>query len=159
MKNAWVIILFVILSPLILPLVLVFLCAHLIASIAIYLAVWIVWLPHSKNVLFVYSNSPNWQKHIEENILPQIGDRAIVLNWSERKRWKKRNFLAVMAFRHFGGSREFNPLGVVFRPFRLAKVFRFWQPFKDFKHGKTESLETMRDEFLRVVFQSNLTTR
>ena len=51
-------------------------------------------------------------------------------------------------FRHFGGHREFNPLVVLFRPFRLAKVFRFWLAFKDWKHGYREPVERLRQDLL-----------
>ena len=34
---------------------------------------------------------------------------------------------------------DFNPLAVVFRPLRLARRFRFYQPFREFKHGKPEA--------------------
>jgi hypothetical protein len=52
-----------------------------------------------------------------------------------------------MAFRHFGDSYEFNPLAVVFRPFRRTRVFRFWQPFHHFKHGRPEALQQLEGEF------------
>jgi hypothetical protein len=42
--------------------------------------------------------------------------------------------------------REFNPLAVVFRPFRPARVFRFWQPFREWNHGKREALERLEYE-------------
>ena len=47
-------------------------------------------------------------------------------------------------FRTFGARRDFNPLVVVFRPFRRAEVLRFWQAFKDWKHGHTEPVERLR---------------
>jgi hypothetical protein len=54
--------------------------------------------------------------------------------------------LAVFAFRYFGGYRAFNPMAIVFRPFRLARKFRFYEPFRDFKHGKTEAVLNMERE-------------
>ena len=47
----------------------------------------------------------------------------------------------------FGGYREFNPLAVVFRPFRRSRIFRFWRPFKDSSHGHPEALHRMEEEF------------
>ena len=55
------------------------------------------------------------------------------MNWSQRKRW--RFSIARLAFHHFGGNREFNPIAVVFRPFRRTRTFRFWLPFKELKVG------------------------
>jgi hypothetical protein len=114
-------------------------CWHLLA--------WCWWCSRGRDILFVYSNSPTWHDYIERHILPYLGDRAIVLNWSERKRW--RPSLARMAFRHFGGSRQFNPMGIVFRPFRPTRKFRFWQPFQDFKHGHSEALRNVESAFFR----------
>ena len=57
--------------------------------------------------------------------------------------------LSVLAFRYFGGYREFNPMVVVFRPFRRTSTFRFWQAFRDNKHGKTKTL----DETIRGLFE------
>ena len=51
----------------------------------------------------------------------------------------------------FGGWREFNPLAVVFRPFRRTRTFRFWQPFRDFKHGHPEALHRMESEFFGLI--------
>jgi hypothetical protein len=51
-------------------------------------------------------------------------------------------------FNYFGGKRDFNPLAVVFRPFRRAKVFRFWDAFKNYKHGKEHSLEEIKEKLL-----------
>ena len=80
--------------------------------------------------LFVYSDSPIWHEYIVQHFLPYLGERAVILNWSDRKLW--RFSLARIAFRHFGGNREFNPLAVVFRPFGRTQAFRFWQPFRSF---------------------------
>ena len=131
------------------PVLLVLLLIYAIYVVALYAAIWGSWLPRGRDVLFAYSNSPVWQDRVEREILPLIGHRAIVLNWSERARW--RTTLATLAFRHFGGDRSFNPLAVVFRPFRRARVFRFWQPFRDWKHGRGEPLAQMEREFLTAL--------
>jgi hypothetical protein len=97
----------------------------------------------------VYSESPIWCEYIEKEVLPRLEGRAVVLNWSERKRWK--NSLAVLAFRRFGGRRAFNPLAVVFRPFHFAKVFRFFDPFQEFKHGKPAKVEQVKTELFEAL--------
>ena len=99
--------------------------------------------------MFVYSDSPTWKDYIETKILPQIRDRAVILNWSERRKWK--NSLAVLAFRYFGGHKNFNPIGIVFRPFRLVKAYRFFEAFKEFKHGDTEKVEKMKRELFEAL--------
>ena len=118
-------------------------------SFCLRLAVWSWWCLRGRDILFVYSDSPVWHDYIEQHILPHLGKRAIVLNWSERKRW--RLSLKRMAFYHFGGDREFNPLAVVLRPFRRTCTFRFWHPFRDFKHGRPEELRKMEDEFFALI--------
>jgi hypothetical protein len=111
--------------------------------------VWLAWCTRGRYALVVYSNSPIWQEYFEHAVLPAVGDRAVVLNWSDRKRW--RYSLAAAAFRFFGGRREFNPLAMVFRPFAWPRTFRFYGPFKAFKHGRPEEVEEMRRAFLEML--------
>jgi hypothetical protein len=133
-----------------LPIVLLVLAAYGIAALLLHLALWVVWVPSGRRVLFVYSNSPVWQAYIEENILPRLPRRSVVLNWSERRKWSRWT-LGYWAFRFFGGRREFNPLAVVVRPLRWTSVFRFWKAFRDFKHGRRESLTRIENEFFKAV--------
>ena len=64
--------------------------------------------------LVIYSNSPHWQAFVEERWLPSLSERAVVLNWSERATWAARHPLEHRLFERFAGSREFNPLAIVF---------------------------------------------
>jgi hypothetical protein len=89
------------------------------------------------------------QEYFERHVLPAVGDRAVVLNWSERTQW--RYSLAGALFSVFAGSREFNPLAVVFRPFAWPQRFRFYRPFRAFKHGRPEEVELMRRAFLEML--------
>jgi hypothetical protein len=132
--------------PLVLAIVIVLLLAHVLVFLAITLAVWICWCPRGKNILFVHSNSPVWGEYISDRFLPYLGNRAVVLNWSERRLWRRLS-LARLTFECYGGQREFNPLAVLFRPLRPTRTFRFWQPFRDWKHGNTGELEAMEREF------------
>jgi hypothetical protein len=137
--------------PLIVAIVLPVVLAYLVWAIILYVAVWCCWCARGRNILLVYSNSPIWKDRVEQHILPRIEDHAVVVNWSERARWRRT--LAVHAFRHFGGSREFNPMAIVFRPFRLARTFRFYEPFREFKHGKPEAVAKMESDLFEVVEQ------
>ena len=136
-----------------LPLLLVFLILAIVfitvSSISLRIVIWFWWCLRGRDILFVYSNSPIWHDYIEQHVLPYLGDRAVVLNWSERKRWSLS--LARLAFHHFGGYRQFNPLAVVFRPFGRTRTFRFWQPFRDFKHGNPEALQKVEAEFFGFI--------
>jgi hypothetical protein len=140
---------FVVLLPIVIPLIVVTIVLHLFAGLFLYIAIWCRWCLSGRYVLFVYSDSPIWHDYVEEHILPRLGERAVVLNWSQRKRW--RHTLAVFAFRYFGGNQAFNPMAVVFRPLRLALRFRFYEPFHNYKHGKTEALNQMERELYDLV--------
>jgi hypothetical protein len=132
-----------------LPLILVAITCYLLAGLFLHLAIWCCWCLRGRYVLLVYSDSPIWQGYVEEEVLPRLGESAVVLNWSERGRW--RQTLAVLAFRYFGGHREFNPLAVVFQPFRIARQFRFYRPFREFKQGRPEAVEKMKRELFDLV--------
>lgn len=140
------ILVFIILLPLLAPLLLCIGAAYLITTVLVYLAVWMFWNTRGIYVLFVYSNSPHWQSYIQNDILPRLPKGQIVMNWSERKLWKYFS-LSSIVFHHFGTYREFNPMAVIIRPFRRARIFRFFEPFRDFKHGNPESLRKMEAEF------------
>ena len=148
-REWWQIPMLILLSPLILAFVVVAIVLFIIASISLRIVIWSWWCLRGRDVLFVYSDSPIWHDYIEQHFLPHLGEHAVVLNWSQRKRW--RFSLARMAFRHFGGYRQFNPIGVVFRPFGRTYKFRFWQPFRDFKHGHPEALHKMESEFFGLI--------
>ena len=144
LKNTVLVILFL---PAVVPLASVAIVLLLLYKATLYLLIWVLWLPRGKDVLFVYSDSPIWHEYMATEILPLVQERAVVLNWSERKKWRRWS-LGVAVFHHFGGGREFNPLVVLFRPVRLARVFRFWSAFKDWKQGCREPVERLRQDLL-----------
>jgi hypothetical protein len=129
-----------------------------------------------KRGILVYSNSPNWGQYIEQNWLPRIGSRFVLLNWSERARWAVERPFEARVFRTFGGDRNFNPLAIIFlervpgatvrawlssirkrdllgvlAPDRHnTAVIRFFQAFRDFKHGKDQLLRTKEAELFSL---------
>jgi hypothetical protein len=120
---------------------------YLLWGAILYIALWITW--KRQFVVFVYSDSPIWKDYIEREILPYLQDRTVILNWSERRNWK--NSLAVLAFRYFGGHRNFNPMGMVFPPFRFVKTYRFYEAFKEYKHGHSNKVENLKRALLKEV--------
>jgi hypothetical protein len=78
-------------------------------------------------------------------ILPLVAGRAVVLNWSERRKW---HWLSLTAhvFRSYGGRRQHNPMVVLFPRMGRARVFRFWPAFQDHKRGYPEQLQRIRKE-------------
>ena len=145
----WQLVLLLPFVPFLVVLVLLALVCFVLASVCLHITIWGWWCLRGRDILFVYSESPIWQAYIEANVLPYLGERAVVLNWSQRKHW--RVSVAGLAFYHFGGYRRFNPLAVVFRPFHRSRTFRFWQPFKDFKHGHPEPLRRMERDFFGLI--------
>jgi hypothetical protein len=109
------------------------------------------WGTSGKCLLLVYSNSPHWQAYIEEHWLSQIGRVAVVLNWSERARWPEQHPLEAEIFRMWGGDREFNPLAIVIPERGPVQVIRFWQAFRDYKHGKDRALRAAESELAVAV--------
>jgi hypothetical protein len=140
-------VLVVLISIILLPILFIGLLLYLLCGIILYVAIWLTW--RQRFVLFVYSNSPIWKDYLEANVIPKLQNHAVILNWSQRKTWK--NSLAVLAFRYFGGYRNFNPLALVFRPFRFAKAYRYFEAFRDFKHGKIDQVEKVTQELLNDV--------
>jgi hypothetical protein len=137
--------------PLLIVLLIPFLLLWLLAVIGFTLLIWTLWCTRGKDILFVYSDSPVWHDYIEQQIIPEIGARSVILNWSDRRHWLHRFSLESVAFRLFGGSREYNPLAIHFRPLRSHLTYRFWKAFRDWKHGKSAPLERMKSDFFRDI--------
>ena len=87
---------------------------------------------------------------VEANIIPKLPANSVVLNWSNRAHWPRFS-LPVMLFRAFAGNREFNPIGLVFDRLDVVEPYRFWQPFRDAKHGRVEALQLVETRFLKDV--------
>jgi len=133
------------LLPLVLPLAFLVLTLAILHRVTLWFLIQILWLPRGKDVLLVYSDSTIWNAYMLQEILPLVEERAVVLNWSERRRWHSCS-LAVMAFRSYGRNRNFNPLVLRFQRIGRTRVFRFWQAFQDQKRGYPEPLRRLKQE-------------
>lgn len=129
------------------PLLMIVVLLYFLWGAFLYIAIWLIWT--KQLALFVYSDSPTWKDYIEKEILPYIQDRAVILNWSERKSWK--NSLPVLTFKYFGGYRNFNPIAFVFRPFHRVKIYRFFEAFKEFKHGDPKRVDRIKEELFKTL--------
>lgn len=98
-------------------------------------------------MLLIYSDSPIWHDYIVNEIAPLVADRAVVLNWSERRPWRWWS-LAVNVLRSYGRGRDYNPVVLLFRPLRRTRAFRFWSAFQDWKHSYPESVERAKQELI-----------
>jgi hypothetical protein len=140
---------------LLIPLLPLLIIAWVTYGIFLQAVIWLCWCLRGPRVLLVYSESPKWQDHIETKLMPNLPRSVVVLNWSERRTWRRYS-LSVMAFRFFGGSHEFNPIIVVFRPFRWATTFRMFKAFKDLKRGNPKPLATIESELFLHLAQSGI---
>ena len=110
---------------------------------------------HGRFVLFVYSESPNWQSYVEEHVLPRLVGRAAVLNWSQRKQWPRLSPWEAQIFHHFAGPREFNPLALVFvGRWRVVRI-PFYRAFLDLKHGRESTLRQAEAELFAYLASSD----
>jgi hypothetical protein len=109
------------------------------------------WGRQGKRLLLVYSNSPNWQAYVEERWLPRLESLAVVLNWSERSTWRERHPFEAGIFRAWAGDREFNPVAIVIPADGPVRVIRFWQAFRDYKHGKDRTLRAAEADLERAL--------
>ena len=117
--------------------------------VVLYSLAWAWWIGWDRRrVLFVYSDSPNWKEYVEARILPNLPANTVVLNWSRRASWPRVD-PSVILFNGFAGEREFNPIGLVFERFHVVGEYRFWQPFRDAKHGRSVPLQVMERQFLQ----------
>ncbi|MAG94786.1 MAG: hypothetical protein CMJ48_13745 [Planctomycetaceae bacterium] len=108
-------------------------------------------LAGGRRILLVYSRSPVWQEHVESNWLPRLGEQAMILNWSDRAKWYKQWSLPVCVFHFWAPSTDFNPMAIVFPPFRRAKRISFYRAFRDCKHGNQQTLKAAEDELFAYV--------
>jgi hypothetical protein len=108
-----------------------------------------VW-PPNKFVLLAYTQSAAWAPFIEQSLLPQLGDAVVAIDRS-REDWKRSNPLEARAVSFWGGLRAHNPIAIVIRNRWRVRVFRFYEAFQQFKHGRPQDLEIVVAEFLSHV--------
>ncbi|RIK86999.1 MAG: hypothetical protein DCC67_02330, partial [Planctomycetota bacterium] len=124
------------------------LLAHWLVQALLVLATWVCWLPRGKDTLIVYSRSPHCLDYFEARLIPQLSQRATTLNWSDRAKWPAFG-LSSLIFRAFAGSTSFNPMVMHFKLLRWPKVFRFFEAFRNRKHGQEQPLQELEKELVR----------
>lgn len=107
-----------------------------------------------RDLLLVSSRSPIWQSYIESHWLPRWGERAVLLNWSDRRQWDPAR-PEVALFRAVAGPYEFNPLAIVVPGAGEMRVVRFWRAFRDFKHGKDAALRAAEAQLEEALLASS----
>jgi hypothetical protein len=105
------------------------------------------WRSRGKLGILVYSDSPNWKQHVENDLLPRVGEKVVVLNWTQRASWRRS--LEVRAFEHWGGERDFNPIAILFPPRKPVLTLRYRSAFRDLKHGDIGPLRALEEALFR----------
>lgn len=149
-RTACIVLIVVCVLPLIAVILIPYGLWQLITGLLLRAWFYVAHVRRGRRVMLVYSDSPNWQAYIEANILPRLADRAVVLNWSRRRMWRREMPLAAAFFRHFAGSRDFNPMAIVMDRGRFRRV-RFYRAFLDFKHGKDRRLRAAEQELFDLI--------
>tara|TARA_R110002072_G_scaffold95501_1_gene210577 strand:+ start:977 stop:1450 length:474 start_codon:yes stop_codon:yes gene_type:complete len=104
--------------------------------------------PENTFILFTYSESENWTDYIEQKIIPRIAAHAQIINRSQQKDWKSRYPTERRALESWGNL-NINPVAIVFRPWKPAKVIAFYEAFRDLKHGKESTINAKTEELFQ----------
>jgi len=143
----------VLLVLLLLPFILMFALMRFLLQLSTLAIIWLCWSLNGNDLLIVYSNSPIWINYFEKGLLPIVGSRAHVLNWSERKRWPAFS-LKTITFALFRSEKEFNPMLIRFDLFKWPEKISFYAAFHDSKHGKDKSLLAIENRLSQILNQS-----
>ncbi|MEQ1910817.1 MAG: hypothetical protein ABMA15_18495 [Vicinamibacterales bacterium] len=92
--------------------------------------------------ILVYSNSPNWQAHIEAEVIPRLAGRVATVNWSDRSTWNRTSPLPVRLFRLLKPHEDFNPMGLVLSKDGEFESVALRPGYIDLKHGNGARLES-----------------
>jgi hypothetical protein len=107
------------------------------------------WVPHGVRCLIVYSNSPKWQEHIENQWLPRLKHCARLLTLQDRGR--RKGDLEARVFTYFCSGGYANPVVVVFRGLKEPLVFRFFGAFREARKGRPQYLRELESRLFAVL--------
>jgi len=150
MQGAFAKTVLLVLAAILSPLIVVGLLVYGLYSTLLHLAIWVAWCRNGSRVFVCYSRSPHWRPRFDAVLIPQLPPSSIIVDWSDRKAWPRLS-LRTLVFAHFLGSVAHTPSAIVFRPFRLARVFRFHEAYKSFKRGDPLPVREQESALLRAV--------
>lgn len=121
------------------------------------------WMPNGKDVLIVYSDNPAWKDYVFTKLLPQLGARVELLNWSEHASWKDSDALAPRLFKNYNwgtqfvtrrrtrpGAQDFNRQVIIFRPRNKPEVISFRHAFQHYERGDDRLLKECEKNVLKL---------
>ncbi len=126
---------------LVLPIVAIYVLLKAFGALLIVIAISFSWIPKGKRFLIIFSESELWSSYFQDEVLPQFGDTAQVINLSRDGGKKKPWHLAWVIHKQFTGYRNRFPIVLRFTPFFPWESVRFYNAFKEAKKGKTKDLE------------------
>ncbi len=118
-------ILCLVLSPLLIPV-----AVYWFASGVVFKLWW--WQRHGRfgrQFLVVYSESPKWAEAVPQQVLPVLGDRAVVVNISKVSSWKASRSLERRIHKHWGGRVEHTPIVIKLPRFGKVQEVRLFEAF------------------------------
>lgn len=106
----------------------------------------------NKNTFFLYSSSKKWENYFEEKLIPQIQDKAIIINWSTRHtdNWNGHP-IAKEIFSLYRPRPYLYPSAIIFHPNGSVSKFSFYLPYiKMLKSGRKD-YEVLEKIFLEMI--------
>jgi hypothetical protein len=90
--------------------------------------------------LAIYTDSPKWKLHFENEVLAPLGTKARAINLSKTPTFKRSHSLEAAVHRTFGGHHEHTPIVFEFRGLRVRE-HRFYAAYLDqLKHHDSKLL-------------------
>lgn len=110
------------------------------------------WFANGKYVFFLYSDSKKWKTYFEEKLIPKIKQKAVVWNWSTRimDGWQK-DILEAKILSAFRPAGYFYPMAIVFLPNGEVKIFQFYTAYVAMIKSGQNEYDKMEKEFLTLV--------
>jgi hypothetical protein len=92
--------------------------------------------------LIVYSDSPKWKEHFEQEVLPLLKEKAHVVNTTHQPQWRGSSGAARSVHRRWGGHKNHTPVVIWFPPIAgKVKVIRFYQAYGRIAQHRNESAD------------------
>ncbi len=144
-KKGWVgAVIAVVLSPIIIPVAIAVVLGWLLATAAIMVAISLLRSLRGSPYLVVYSDGAQWKRYFEEEVIPNFGIRARILNLSTDGGRKKWWHLDWWVYQHCAGYRNRFPIILHFSAFGSWEAIRFYDAYMQAKKGKTAALEHVK---------------
>ena len=114
---------------------------------------WLKYGRFGKNFLVVYSNSPKWESHFKNKIIPLFNSSAVVVNISTDHNIRKGS-TEFMVHKEWAGYENHTPIVLYIPKFGIVKKVRFYQAFLEAKRTNDDSSINKKTEELKEILSS-----